>query len=203
MGDILLANQAISATPASGNSVLQVDTTTKKFYQLDDGGTPQGILSRCNTTASQGALATTDTWITNSGILIPSFGMKAGQLFCWEITLSKTNAGTAQFILNVRTGSLQSTSDTSRLALTQDVAQAAVTSGGIMQVRVGVRNVGASGVVAGGYAFSHVTAFGGGKDGVSNAFDNTAMGGLYMGLSFTTGASAAWTITHVAGFLFG
>lgn len=203
MADILLDNQAIASTPASGKSVLAVDSTTKKFYQLDDAGTPQGILSRCNTTASQGALATTDTYITNSGLLIPSFGMKAGQLYRWQITLSKTNAGTTAFVLNVRIGTGQSTSDTSRLALTQAVAQAATTSAGIMWVVVGVRNVGASGVIAGGFAFSHVSAFGDGKDGASSTFDNTALAGNYMGLSFTTGASAAWTITHVAGELIG
>jgi hypothetical protein len=203
MADILVDNEALPSTPASGKSVLLVDTTSKKFCQLDDSGRPNGILSRNDATASQGALATTDTYITNSGILVPSFGMKVGQLYEWVITLSKTAAGTAAFVLNVRLGNAQSTGDTSILALTQAIAQTATASSAIMHVVMGVRSVSATGVVAGAFAFSSVSAFGDGKDGASATFNNSAVGGQFMGLSFTTGASAAWTLTHVSGRLVG
>jgi hypothetical protein len=55
----------------------------------------------------------------------------------------------------------------------------------------------------GGYLFrlSHVQ--GGGKDGVSSTFDNSALAGQYVGLSINGGASAAWTITHVDAELIG
>lgn len=203
MADILLDNQAVANTPASGKSILAVDSTTKKFYQLDDAGRANGILSSNDLTASN-AIATADTYVTNSDLLIPSFGMKVGQQYRWEFTITKTAAGTAAFVLNVRIGSLRTTSDASRLALTQAIAQAATASSCIMVVTLSVRAVGvATGVIAGGFAFSSVSAFGDGKDGVSSTFDNSALGGQYVGLSFTTGASAAWTINMGAARLLG
>ena len=36
MADILIDNQTAPSTPASGKSVLWVDSTTKKFLQTDD-----------------------------------------------------------------------------------------------------------------------------------------------------------------------
>lgn len=203
MADILLDNQALPGTPAAGKSILFVDTTTKKWCDLDDGGNVTGSLSRRNSTASQGAGFASDTYVTDSGLLIPSFGMRAGQLYRWLITLSKTAAGTAAAIVTVRIGSAQTTSDTSRLALTASVAQTAAASNGIMNVMVGVRNVGASGVIAGGFGMMASVGLGGGADGVGSSFDNSALGGQYVGLSINGGASAAWTITHVAAELIG
>src|SRR6266496_577815 len=138
MGDILIDNQAAPSTPASSKSVLWVDSTTKKGpLQTDDVGHHYGLLSRNQmTAASQAPAAATDTYITNSGLLIPSFGMQVGQMYQWIIQLSKTAAGTAAAILTIRIGSNQTTADTSRLALTQATAQAAVVDSGQMWVTV-------------------------------------------------------------------
>jgi hypothetical protein len=211
MADILIDNQTVPSTPSSGKSVMFIDSTTKKLCVIDDTGRITGNLSRNDTTASQ-TLAASDTYVTNSGILIPSFGMKAGQLFRWTITLSKTNAGTAAAVVAVRVGSGQSTSDTTRLTLTQAAAEAqsALVASAVLIVVAGVRNVSASGVLAGGFGFTQTyqatagnLAFGGGNDAASSTFDNSAMAGLYAGLSINAGASSAWTITHLAAELIG
>ena len=212
MADILIDNESVPSTPASGKSVLFVDSTTKKLSQIDDTGRVIGFLSRNDATASQGAGFASDTYVTNSGLLIPSFGMKAGMLARWTISLSKTAAGTAQAAVNVRLGAGQSTSDTAILTLTQAAAEAqsALVASAVMTVFIGVRNVGASGVVAGAFGFTQSyqatagnLAFGGGIDAVSSTFNNTAVSGQYLGLSINGGASAAWTITHVAAELIG
>jgi hypothetical protein len=190
--------------------LLWVDSTTKKLVSLDDAGRPNGLLSRNDATASQGAGFAADTYVTNSGILIPSTGMKVGQLYKWEISLSKTAAGTAAAVVTVRVGSNQSTADTSRLALTQGVAQAANAVSALLTCFVGVRSVSASGVIAGGFGFTQsygttagTQGFGNGADGASAGFDNSALAGQYVGLSINGGASAAWTITHCAAYLIG
>jgi hypothetical protein len=170
---------------------------------MDDAGLVRGSLSRNAATASQGPGFAADTYVTNSGILIPSMGMKAGQLYRWTITLSKTAAGTAAAVVTVRIGSTQTTSDTSRLALTTSTAQTAAVAEGIIFVAVGVRSVSATGVIAGGFAVAAPEGLGGGKDGVSSTFDNSALAGQYVGISINGGASAAWTITHVDAELIG
>lgn len=209
MADILIDNQAFPSTPAASKSVIFVDSTTKKLALTDDAGIVRGSLSRNASTASQ-ALGTGDTYVTNSGLLIPSVGMKAGQLYKWTISLSKTAGGTAAAVVTIRTGANQSTADTSRLALTQTFAQSAQVCGGIMFVFFGVRNVSATGVIAGAFGFTqtygNTAAFqglGSGIDGVGASFDNSAMAGLYVGLSINAGAASAWTTTHVDAELVG
>jgi hypothetical protein len=201
MADILILNQTAPTTPAASNSILYVDSTTKRTVQIDDGGNNKGLLSNNYSTASQGAGFASDTYVTNSGILIPSFGMKAGQLYRWFIGLSKTAAGTAATILQFRIGSNQSTADTSRLSLTASVAQTAAIAEGILTATLLVRSVSASGVIAGAFGIASSVGLGGGKDGVSSAFDNTSLAGQYLGISVNGGASAAWTVTSVFGEL--
>lgn len=206
MGTIRLDNQTAPSTPASGKTRLFVDSTTEQLGVMNDTGRTFGSLSRNDATASQGAGFSSDTYVTNSGLLIPSFGMKAGMLFNWIITGSKTAAGTAGAVYTVRIGAAQTTADTSRLALTAG-AQTAATDNGTLFVTVQVRNVGASGVIAGAASWAKTQAgtagFGGSIDGASASFDNSALGGSYVGLSINGGASAAWTLTSVFAELIG
>jgi hypothetical protein len=165
---------------------------------------PDDILSRnATTSSSQGGGFSSDTYVTTSGIQIPSSGLRAGMVFRWIISVSKTAAGTASAVYTVRIGSAQTTSDTSRLALTATDAQTATASSGLIMVSLNVRNVGASGVIAGGVGVMANAGLGTGKDGVSSTFDNTSLAGQYVGLSINAGASASWTITHVSGELIG
>lgn len=200
MADILLDNETIPTTPAASKSIIFVDSTTKKLATLDDGGTPRGILSRNNATAAQGALATTDTYLTNSGILIPSFGMKVGMMFVWHISAVKTAASTAAPIWTFRIGTNQSTADTSRLALTATGVQVATAFDGILTAVIFVPTVSATGTISG--SGGALPNFGGGGSGVSGTFDNTGtIAGNYLGISITTGASAAWTVNGLSCYL--
>lgn len=200
MADVLIDNQSAPSTPASGKSVIWVDSTTKKLVQTDDGGTHRaGTMSTNHATSQQTGFAS-DTYVVGSGILIPSFGMQVGQLYCWEIGIEKTGAGTALLAVTVRTGSGQAVTDTSRCALAQTVAQAATASANILFVRAFVRTVSASGVLIGSMG-STGTQMGDGDRIVSSTFDNTSMAGLYVDLSLNGGASASYTIDYVKGWL--
>lgn len=202
MADILIDNQTLPATPAAGKSVIYVDSTTKKLVQLDDGGITRGTLARNYTTASQGAGFAADTYVTNSNLLVPSSGIQAGMVFRWTIGVSKTAAGTAAAVFTVRLGTGLATTDTSILGLTQQTAQTAAVSSGIIEVYVHVRSSGAAGVVAGAVGVATNTAgLGSGIDAVSGSVDLSAASGKSMGLSINGGASAAWTITSCVGQL--
>lgn len=202
MADVLIDNETAPGTPAAGKSIVWVDSGSKKLAVIDDTGRINGVLSRNDATASQGAGFAVDTYVTNSGILIPSFGMKALQLYRWTISLSKTAAGVAAPIIAVRVGVNQSTADTARLTLTGVVASVATATQGLLTVNVAVRNIAAGGVVAGGFGFTHPN-FGDGGSGVSAGFDNTALAGQFIGLSFNGGIGASITLTHVAAELIG
>lgn len=200
MGYHKITNQSNPGTPSSGISNIFVDSTTKKLGQIDDGGIVRGALLSTNHATSQQTGFASDTYLTGSSILIPSFGMQVGQLYCWEVGIEKTNAGTALLALAVRVGSNQSTADTSRAAPTQTVAQAATTSANIMFVRAFVRSVSASGVLICSMGFTG-TQMGDGDRIVASGFDNSALGGQYIGLSMNGGASASYTIDYVKGWL--
>jgi hypothetical protein len=211
MADVLIDNQAAPSTPAAGKTVIWVDNGSGALVATNSAGRHLGSLSRNDGVGSQ-LLGAADTYVTNSGLLLPSFGMKAGQFVRWFLTLSKTAAGTAAAVVNVRIGSAQTTADTARLVLTQAAAEAqsALAASAIMMVMVGVRSVSATGVIAGGFGFTQTyqatagnLALGGGADGASSTFDNTALAGQFVGLSINAGASSAWTISHVTGELIG
>jgi len=198
MADILLDNQAAPSTPASGKSILWVDSTTKKLVQTDDSGVRHGMLSRNFSTASQSPATSTDVYITNSGLLIPSYGMEAGQFYRWTMAVNKTATGTTAYVMTIRLGAAQTTSDTGRVTLTATQVQTGVASSGIFIVNCLVRNVGTAGVLVGAVnvitSEAIATGFGGGVDSVAGSFDNSAVNGQFLGLSVNSQAGA-WTIT--------
>lgn len=200
MADILMDNQAAPTTPASGKSILWVDSTTKKFVQTDDSGIRHGMLSKNFSTASQSPATSTDVYITNSGILVPAYGMEAGQFYRWTMAINKTGTGTTAYVVTIRLGAAQSTADTGRVTLTAATVQTAAATSGIFFVNCLVRNVGAAGVLVGAVnvaaAEATATGFGGGVDSVAGSFDNSAVGGQFLGLSVNSQAGV-WTITSV------
>lgn len=200
MADILLDNEALPATPAAGKSVTFVDSTTKRLVSIDDGGTVRGILSRNFSTASQ-ALGAADTYVTNSGILIPSCGFQVGVTVRWLISASKTAAGVAAAVYILRLGVNQALADAAILTLTATVIQTAAVDNGLLLVTAVLRSVGAAAVIAGVAAWAKSQAgtvgFGGSIDGVSAGFDSTGRAGQFLGLSINSGAAAAWTVTSV------
>lgn len=204
MADILLDEQSVPSTPAAGQGIIWVDSTASIICFKNDSGE---IIARSENaaTAAQGAGFATDTYVTNSDILIPSFGFQVKTLFRWTISASKTAAGVATPVYTVRIGANRTTADTSRLAITGP-AQTAAADVGVLQIYVTVRSVAATGVIQGTTAWSHngsgagftpAANIAGAVEASSAAFDNTALAGLFIGLSINGGASAAWTLTQV------
>lgn len=198
MGDILIDNQTAPTTPAASKSVLWVDSTTKKAVQTDDGGKRHGVVSTNFSTASQSPATSTDVYITNSGILIPSYGMEAGQHYNWVFTCTKTGTGTTAYVATVRLGAAQAVGDTARATLTANQVQTAAISHATFYADVFVRSVSATGqLIASINCASSVgttaTGFGGGVVNVPSTFDNSAVAGQYLGLSINS-AAGAWTI---------
>jgi hypothetical protein len=154
-------------------------------------------------TAAQGAGFSSDTYVTDSDLLVPSFGVQAKTMFRWTISASKTAAGVATPIYSIRIGANRTTGDTARLQITGP-AQTAAADTAVIDIIAVVRSVSASGVIQGTIYLSHnnaATGFANNDasvvEGTSAAFDNSALGGSYIGLSINGGASASWTITQV------
>lgn len=208
MADILLDEQSTPATPSSGQGVLYFDSSASVFLQVNDAGIVQGDISRA-ATAQQTGFAS-DTYVTNSGLIIPSKSMQAGMFWEWIMVLTKTAAGTAAPIWQVRTGINQTTADTSRLSITT-AAQTAAVDTALVRILMTCRSVGVSGVIQGLIHIQHNLAATGFAntpagfnlvEGTSAGFDNTAMGGQFIGLSINGGTSAVWTMNQMFGRLF-
>ena len=209
MADVFVANQSVPATPSSGNSVIFVDSTAKILCVKTDDGRVAGY-SFNSAVASQGAGFATDTYVINSDILIPSFGVQAKTQFMWLISASKSGASTAQPVYSIRIGANRTTADTARLALTGP-AQTAIADIGTLCIICTVRNVGAAGVIQGTAFWSHrgtaanTTTSGTGfandstghVEGSGAGFDNQSLGGLYVGLSINGSTASSWTVTQV------
>ena len=201
MGDILLDEQTFPATPAAGQGILWFDSVLNLPFYVDDAGRKWGRSHRASV-ASQGPGFAADTYVTDSGILIPSFGFQIQTMFEWLLSASKTAAGAATPVYQIRIGAAQTTADTSRLTLTGP-AQTAAVDIGICKIVVIVRSVNAAGVIQGTAGWNHNGAAAGFAnndagtvEATSAGFDNTALSGLFVGLSINGGASAAWTVTQ-------
>lgn len=206
-------------TRASQPAATAVNTGTL-YFVTDEGVTERSTgavwqsfsgITRNASIASQGAGFATDTYVTDSALLIPSVGFQARSMFLWRLSASKTAAGVATPIYNIRIGSAKTTADTARLTLTGP-AQTAVADIGTLNIMVTVRSVSATGVIQGtawwdhrGTAASSTGGTGFANDatghieGTSAAFDNSALAAQYVGLSINGGTSAAWTFTQVQG----
>ena len=209
MADMLVDVQSVPATPSAGQATVYVDSVAKIICVKNDAGLVQARSENASI-ANQGAGFATDTWVTDSDILIPSFGFQVRTIFRWFISASKTAAGTATPIYNIRIGSARSVADTARLTLTGP-AQTAIADIGTLSIMVVVRSVGAAGVIQGTAWWNHrgtaanTTTSGTGFandstghiEGTSAGFDNSALSGQYISLSMNGGTSASWTLTQV------
>lgn len=207
MAEILLDVQSGPTTPAAGKAFLFIDTTAKILAMRDDAGVYKARSGNAAITSQAGFAA--DTYLANSNILIPSWGVQAKTTFRWQISASKTAAGVATPAYSIRIGAAGTTADTARVTLTGP-AQTAVADVGTLNIMATVQNVGAAGIIQAtawwdhrGTAASSTIGTGFANDGTghveaaSAAFDNSALGGQIIGLSLNGGASAAWTVTQV------
>jgi hypothetical protein len=143
-----------------------------------------------------------DTYLSGSNLAIGG-KLKAGTILRWVFAATKTAAGVATPVWNVRFGTAGTTADTGRLTFTTS-AQTAATDTGLFELTVTVRSVSASGVVAGTHITHHhqaTTGFGNVArpqifNVTSGAFDNSG-GTLQVGVSVNPGASGVWTFQVV------
>ncbi len=190
-------------TPAAGQWSWWIDSIAKIPCIITDDGRIAANSSNASI-AAQGAGFSSDTYVTGSNLIIPSFQMQAKTLFHWRISVSKTAAGTATPVYSIRIGTAAGTSDTARLQLTGP-AQSAAADIAVIEIIATVRSVGTgtSGVIQGTVLMAHNLAATGFAtaahvvEGTSAGFDNSDLDGSYIGLSIDGGASAAWTITQV------
>jgi hypothetical protein len=200
MADLLMDEQSAPAAPSAGQMVIYPDSGNSQFSQRNDAGLFQGDVNA--SIAAQIASHSADTYY--KGIQLPSFSMQAGMVFEWYFPVTKT-AGTAAPAYTIRIGPNQSVADTSRLVI-NGPAQTAVADTGFVRVMVTCRNVGAAGVLQGMVWLQHNLAATGLANtpagfslvqGTSAAFDNSALGGQYIGLSVNPGASGAWVVEQL------
>lgn len=170
---------------------------------VSSGGTAWTVVSRSKNASviSQSGFSS-DTYVTGSHITVPAAGVRVGSTIRWTLSLSKTAAGTANPTYNIRVGGNASTADTARLSIL-GAAQTATADVGVLTVLMTVRNVSAAGAFQGTVTWMHslnALGFANNANGMNEqsgaAFDNTALAGLYIGLSIDAGASAAWTVTQ-------
>lgn len=152
-------------------------------------------------TADQTANAA-DTYLAGSAFSFVG-KLRAGSFFRWVVTATKTAAGVATPIWNVRVGTAGTTADTGRLTFT-GLAQTAAIDTGRFAIDVNVRTIGASGVISGTYALvAHRLAATGFCNqaidcvqATSASFDLTPTGSV-IGLSVNPGSAGVWTIKEV------
>jgi len=159
--------------------------------------------------ANQGAGFASDTYLTGSYVTFPtnpSGGnrLQAKSKYRLRMFMSKTAAGVATPIFNIRVGTAGTTADTARVTLTH-AAQSAAIDTGTYDLSVVFRTVGSgtSAVIQAGGIIDHQLASTGLttlnsdiKTGTSSGFDSTvASSGI--GVSLNAGTSAAWTVQLV------
>lgn len=197
MAELLLDEQGFPSTPSSGKLICFPDSSNSEWLQRNDAGKFLGDQSA--STTAQIASHSADTYY--KGLQLPSFSMQAGMIFEWYFPVTKT-AGTAGPVYTIRIGANQSTADTARLTITGP-AQTAVADTGFIRVMVTCRSVAVAGVLTGMAWLQHNLAATGLANtpagfslvqATSAGFDNTALGGQYIGLSVNPGASGAWVV---------
>lgn len=182
--------------------------TSKKLTMAQIGAYPGsgGLFNASVSTPGAGFAA--DTYLVGSSIAVPA-GLQAKSMYRCKFSVSKTGAGVATPIINLRFGTAGTTADTSRGTLTF-AAQTAVADEGLFEVFATFRTVGSgtAAVIQSVGTLVHrlsitglSTDVSGMKTATSGGFDSTVASSI-IGLSVNGGASAAWTIALVQAELF-
>lgn len=146
----------------------------------------------------------TDTYVTGSGINVAG-RQKAGTTIRWRIGVTKTNAGTAVPVFNLRAGTAGTTADTARFTPSGLTAQTGAVDSWFIDLEITIRSVSATGSIAGVLKMEHkLTTTGFQTTATPQVFVFTATGvptnttPLFFGVSMNGGASASWTVTFCA-----
>lgn len=152
--------------------------------------------------AAQGPGFASDTYLTGSGITIPSDSLNTGTRYHLIFDVSKTAAGTATPIITIRFGTAGSTADTARLTFTF-LAQTAVADIGTFEIWLTFRTVGASAIIQGTAQVRHRLSVTGLQNLVSTTLQvtsasfNSGIANSIVGASVNGGTNAAWTVQLV------
>lgn len=179
------------ATLAAGDTLEYVEGVG--FYLIAATVVPQ--LTNYNTT-DQNVAAGTTVQITGTNIQFPSSRpIKIGTTFTWELSITKTAAGTASNSLDIRVGTNGTSADTSRLAFATGTGTAAVDTASVV-IRAVVRGpIGSSCIVEGNMRLVKAAAAAAGFSVNPSVAVNTTSAGfdvttnnIIFGLSITTAA---------------
>lgn len=200
MADILIDNQAVPSTPASGKTIIFAEQGGKRLAYKDDSGrsyTIGGAIRNWNT--SDVVANAADTYLTGSGLAIPTgLALQVGTTFKWRVYMTKTAAGVAAPTWIIRVGTAGSVADAAVVTFTGP-AQTAAIDAGFVEVTAVLRNVGASGILAAGLILNHnLAATGFANIGsptlqVTSAGFVTTTAGLVVGISVNPGSAGVWT----------
>jgi hypothetical protein len=145
-----------------------------------------------------------DTYLTGSSI--PLAGrMQVGSFVKWRFRATKTAAGIAGPIFNVRVGTAGTTSDTARATITA-AAQTAASDTGMFEIDAGFSAVGASAVIRMSIVYTHTGTTTGFVNGAQPAMPTPNTGAAFdvtntsniIGLSVNPGTSGVWTLQFVS-----
>ncbi|MCX6787153.1 MAG: hypothetical protein NTY93_01345 [Candidatus Kaiserbacteria bacterium] len=196
--------RTLPASCAGTTAKLLYDSTTNLFSCGTDQTGAAGTATQYNQSVAVQTPAVTDTYLVGSSIAIPASSLKIGTRYHMIFDVSKTAAGTATPILNIRFGTLGTTGDATKCTLTW-TAQTAATDTGTFEIWTTFRTVG-SGTTAvlqcsgqrrhGASVTGLGTLVGETKIVTSAGFDSTVANSI-IGASITTGTSAVWTIQQV------
>ena len=188
-------------TPIPTDVIPVVDVTngvTKKI-QLS----AIGVELKNTSTTSQGAGFAADTYLTGSNITLPTGGPVVGTTYKLTFDVTKTAAGTATPIIQVRIGTLGTTGDASILTFTFGAGTAAIDTG-IFEIIATFRTVGSgtSAVLQGITRLVNnltTTGISNAKKSVSTTSSgfNSTTAGLIIGVSYNGGTSASHTVQLV------
>lgn len=184
-------------------SISQSNTSTDGYLSSTDWNTFNNKSKQHfnNSTGTQAITAATVTYLTNSAISTAS--IKAGTVITWNISVTKTAAGTAAPVFTVRFGTNSSTTDATILTFTGN-AQSAAADDGIFTIQCVFRTVGSetSAVLVGHYSLVHrldATGLSNGNGGAfaTSAGFNSTTANAFLGVTVNSGASAVWTVNQV------
>ena len=184
-------------------SITQATTSTDGYLSSTDWNTFNNKSKQHfdNSTGTQSIPANTVTYITDSHISTAS--IKAGTVITWNISVTKTAAGTAAPAWTVKFGTAISTADTTILTFT-GAAQTAAVDTGMFTIQCIFRTVGSgtSAVLVGHYSLVHqldqtgLSTGNGGAFATSAGFNSTTAN-AFLGVTVNSGASAVWTVNQV------
>ncbi len=196
---VLADNTTNDVSTARHGFVPKAPNDSKKHLAGDGTWRNDGLF---NASVGDQTISATDAYIVGSAVTIGG-KIQAGTIIRYRGFATKTNAGTAAPIFNVRFGTNGTTADTARHTFT-GVAQTAATDTGFFEISVVIRSVGASATSHGGLRFEHFNTTTGFANkaqvqliqNVSGTYDNTSAS-LIVGLSINNGASASWVVQQL------